>query len=104
MSSLDIPALRKAVAQNRYFITIHAKQRMGLRKISDEDVKLVIATGDVIEQYPEAHPLPKALFMARLKGEPLYVSCAFDGTHAYIITVHWYDPNIWIDPWTRRKN
>jgi hypothetical protein len=41
--------------------------------------------------------------MAKLRGEPLYVSCAFGGSHAYIITVHWYDPALWIDPWTRRK-
>jgi hypothetical protein len=41
--------------------------------------------------------------MAHVRGEPLYVSCAFDGTLAHIITVHWYDPSVWIDPWTRRK-
>jgi hypothetical protein len=41
--------------------------------------------------------------MAYVHEEPLYVSCAFDGQTAYIITVHWYDPSVWIDPWTRRK-
>lgn len=103
MPTLDIPALRKAVSRNRYFITTHAKQRMGQRKVTDQDVQLVIAMGDVIEQYPEARPFPKALFMARIKGEPLYVSCAFDGKYAHIVTVHWYDPGVWVDPWTRRK-
>ena len=103
MPQLDIPALRKAVSHDRYFITTHAKQRMGQRKVSDEDVQHVLATGDVVEQYPTAQPLPKALFMAYVEDEPLYVSCAFDGERAHIITVHWYDPNVWIDPWTRRR-
>ena len=103
MPKLDIPALRSAVAANRYFITTHAKQRMGRRRVSDRDIKRVIATGDVIEQDPKARPLPKALFMAHVKGEPLYVACAFDGRFTHIITVHWYDPDSWVDPWTRRK-
>jgi hypothetical protein len=30
--------------------------------------------------------------------EPLYVSCAFDGELAYIVTVHWYDASMWVDP------
>ena len=41
--------------------------------------------------------------MTHIKGEPLYVSCAFDGTLTYIIIVHWYDPEVWLDPWTRRR-
>ncbi len=70
MPTLDIPALRGAVAKNRYFITTHAKQRMGRRRVSDREIKRVITTGDVIEQYPKARPFPKALFMGRVKGEP----------------------------------
>jgi hypothetical protein len=103
MPELDIAALRKAVEQNRYLITQHAQQRMGLRKITHADIKYVVATGDVIEQYPGNEPDPKVLFMAHLEGEPLYVSCAFDGNCAYIVTVHRYDPERWLDPWTRRK-
>jgi hypothetical protein len=78
---LDITALRLAVEENRYLITQHAQARMGLRKITHENLKYVVATGDVVEQYPENQPDPKALFMAHVTGEPLYVSCAFDGTH-----------------------
>src|SRR5262249_5584777 len=103
MLTLDIPALRQAVALNRYFITTHAKQRMGQRHVTDQHLKQVVAAGDVIEQHLYARPFPKFLFIAHVQGEPLYVSCAFDGHTAYVITVHWYDPNIWIDPWTRRK-
>jgi hypothetical protein len=103
MPELDIAALRKAVEENRYLITQHAQQRMGLRKITHADIKHVVTAGDVVEQYPGNEPDPKALFMAQVEGEPLYVSCAFDGNCAYIITVHRYDPERWLDPWTRRK-
>jgi len=103
MAQLDIAALRKAVEENRYLITQHAQQRMGLRKITHADIQYVVAIGDVVEQYPDNKPDPKALFMAHVEGQPLYVSCAFDGNCAYIITVHRYDAERWLDPWTRRK-
>ncbi len=103
MSEADIAALRKAVLEDRYMISLHAQERMGLRKITHADLKHVVAVGDVVEQYPDNRPDPKALFMAHVQGEPLYVSCAFDGHRAYIVTVHRYDPAKWVDPWTRRK-
>ncbi len=77
---------------------------MGERRIHDADIKQVVTTGDVIERYPDDRPFPKALFMAYVNGDPLYVSCAFDGGKAYIVTVHWYDSNVWVDPWTRRTH
>ncbi len=103
MPKLDIPALRKAVLANRYIITTHAKERMFRRKVSDVDIKRVVGYGHVIEKYPRTRPLPKALFMDHVRGRPLYVSCAFDGRYTLIITVHWYDPSAWVNPWTRRR-
>ncbi|HZT34006.1 MAG TPA: DUF4258 domain-containing protein [Bryobacteraceae bacterium] len=103
MPQLDIAALRLAVKEDRYLITLHAQQRMGQRMITHADLKYAVANGDVIEEYPDNQPDPKALFMAFVRGEPLYVACAFDGNYAYIVTVHRYDPGKWVDPWTRRK-
>lgn len=102
MPSLDIVALRRAFLENRYFIKLHAKQRMSERKVSDRDLGHVILAGEAIEVTANAYPFPKALFMAEVAGEPLYVACAFDGQFAHIITVHWYDPQKWVDPRTRR--
>jgi hypothetical protein len=103
MPQLDIAAVRRAVEENRYLITQHAQQRIGLHRIRHADIKYVVTDGDVVEQHPDNKPDPKALFMAYVEGRPLYVSCAFDGNRAYIITVHRYDPERWLDPWTRRK-
>jgi len=89
--------------ESRYFLTTHAKQRMGQREVTDAEMIQVVLEGEVIEESIDAKPFPKALFMKQVHSEPLYVSCAFDGEYAYVVTVHWYDPNLWIDPRTRRK-
>src|SRR5712671_4330805 len=102
MPQINIAALRQAIEENRYLITRHAQQRMGQRKVTHDDLKYVIMNGDIIEEYPGDLPDPKALFMAHVNDEPLYVSCAFDGQCAYIVTVHRYDATRWLDPWTRR--
>ncbi|HXP88904.1 MAG TPA: DUF4258 domain-containing protein [Bryobacteraceae bacterium] len=67
-------------------------------------MKQVIASGDVIEEHPDNQPDPKVLLMSRIREEPLYVSCAFDGRYAYIVTVHWYDPARWIDPLFEKRD
>lgn len=96
--------LREAIRQNKYIIKQHAKQRMGERQVSGAEMSDVIINGDMIEETSDAFPFPKYLFMKLVRdGEPLYVSVAFDGELAYIITVHWYDPGKWIDPWTRKR-
>jgi hypothetical protein len=100
---IDIAALRQAVRDDCYLIGRHAQERMGLRKITHNDLKFVVATGDAIEEHPDNQPDPKVLFMAYVQGEPLYVSCAFDGNCVYIVTVHRYDAAKWHDPWTRRR-
>ena len=71
MSEADIAALRKAVLEDRYIISLHAQERMGLRKITHADLKYVVTVGDVVEQYPDNRPDPKALFMAHVQDEPL---------------------------------
>lgn len=101
---MDLTRLREVVRQNKYMIKQHAKQRMGERQIKDNEIVDVILDGEIIEENPTAHPFPKCLLMKFVRNnEPLYVSVAFDGEHAYIITVHWYDPEKWIDPWTRKN-
>jgi hypothetical protein len=102
MPSIDLVALRRACQEDRYFLTMHALRRMGLRKISHDDIRQVMLRGDAIEEYPDNLPHPKTPLMAHVREEPLYVSRAFDGRYAHIVTVHWYDPSRWIDPWTRR--
>ena len=68
-----------------------------------EEVKDVIHTGEVIENYPSDKPYPSCLILGYVrKNVPLYVLCAL-GEFVHIITVHWLDPTKWLDPKTRRE-
>ena len=42
---------------------IHAIQRMFLRRISEDNVRHVLASGEVIEDYPEDTPYPSRLVL-----------------------------------------
>ncbi|MBI3291367.1 MAG: DUF4258 domain-containing protein [Elusimicrobia bacterium] len=85
-------------------MTMHAIQRCDERVISLEEVKQVIATGEILQSYPQDRPYPSYLVMGRVRGnEPLYVLCAVGAQLVHIITVHWLDPHKWLDPKTRRE-
>jgi uncharacterized protein DUF4258 len=61
---LDIVGLRRAVKEDSYLIARTAQQHMGVRKITHEHLKYVVAYGDVVEKYPNNQPRPQALFRA----------------------------------------
>jgi len=48
---------------------VHAIQRMFQRRISEEEVKQVVATGETIETYPTDQPFPSRLILARIIHE-----------------------------------
>ena len=100
---MHIKEIRDKIQTGKYKITLHARKRMGQRKISADDMKIAIAAGKIIEDYPDDKPFPSCLIMGNLvdKG-PLYVVCALSDI-AHIITVHWLDPAKWLDPITRRE-
>ncbi len=72
MPQIDIAALRQAVLEDRYLISLACPRRMGLRKITHADLKNVVTSGDVFEAHPDNRPDPKVLFMAHIQAEPLY--------------------------------
>jgi len=74
--------------------------------IDEEDIQIVVDTGDVIEEYPTALPLPCQLMMGRTKGRYIHVVVArLEATkRAIIITSYIPDPSKWEpDLRTRRK-
>jgi hypothetical protein len=103
--SLTLEIIRAAATADRIKWRYHALQRARQRGISRHQAKEVIRNGGIIEEHPEAEPLPKCLLMAEVRpGKPLYVALAYDEAedYLYIITVHWLDPEKWEDPWTRK--
>ncbi|MDP2659608.1 MAG: DUF4258 domain-containing protein [Dehalococcoidia bacterium] len=90
-------------ARRRVFRT-HAIRRMFQRGISTEDVRNVLSTGEVIEQYPDDTPYPSRLILGWCASRPLHVVIAdnAEGGEAIVVTVYEPDPNQW-DPSFRRK-
>ena len=65
------------------FFRRHALQRMAERKITVEDVKNILKTGETIASYPEDRPYPSRLVRGWIRTRPLHVVVADnDGNYA----------------------
>ena len=90
---------------SRIVFRIHAIKRMFQRRISEEDVKHVLATGEVIESYPNDLPYPSKLLLGWRGNRPLHVVAAdnVESGEPIIITVYEPDPQEWEAGFARRK-
>jgi len=82
---------------------VHAIQRMAQRAISVEDVRRVLDTGEVIEDYPGDHPYPSALVLGWIGGRAMHVVAATSPSEKIVITVYEPDPARWEPDFKRRK-
>lgn len=73
---------------------IHAVQRMFERKISEESVKQVLQSGEMIEDYSDEMPRPGGLMLGKREGRPLHVVMteSTNGDELIVITV--YEPKL----------
>ena len=83
----------------------HAIQRMFQRRISMDDVRHVLAMGEVIEDYPGDTPYPSHLRLGWRGARPLHVVAAYNATddETIVITVYEPDPTQWEADFRRRK-
>ncbi len=84
---------------------LHAVQRMFERDVSADDVRQVMRTGKVVENYPEDKPFPSCLMLGRVGNRPLHVVLAVDRStdRAIVITIYEPDPRLWESGFERRK-
>jgi hypothetical protein len=84
---------------------IHAVQRMFERRISMEAVRLVLQTGEMIEDYSEDMPDPGGLLSAKPGQRPLHMVTAEDtkSGELVLITVYEPDPAQWKAGFRSRK-
>lgn len=102
---LNIESIREAAREYRIRFQKHALQRASEKDVSFEDIRGVLMNGEFIESYPDAYPLPKCLIVGMVRNNiPLYVSVAYDEKieRVRVITVHWQDPEKWLDYQTRK--
>lgn len=82
---------------------VHAIERMAQRGISVEDVRHILASGEIIEDYPSDFPYPSVLVLGWVDNRPLHVVAAMAPTTKIIVTVYEPDPSRWESDFIRRK-
>jgi len=75
------------------------------RQIRVEDVRHVLASGEVIKEYPDDKPYPSRLVLGWCDEQPLHVVAAYnpDAHETIIITVYEPDPEMWASDFKRKK-
>ncbi len=97
--------MSKSIPPRRIIFRIHAIQRMFERGIDETDVRAVLTTGEMIEDYPTDTPYPSRLLLGWRGIRPLHVVAAYNAAddETIVITVYEPDPNQWEDGFRRRK-
>jgi len=72
---------------------IHALRRMAQRHISQSEVRYVVETGAVLEEYPEDRPFPSHLILGWVRDRPLHVVAAKDAVSQETVIVTVYEPD-----------
>ena len=89
---MNLEIYQKLCSESKVLWTQHCLQRMQERDISRADVKNGIATGEIIEDYPDDFPHPSCLiFGYTINDKIIHVVAGSDGKYIYIITA--YFPN-----------
>jgi hypothetical protein len=72
---------------------VHAIKRMFQRRISKDDVRHVLETGETIETYPRDTPYPSRLVLGWRQARPLHVVVADNVETGETIVITTYEPH-----------
>jgi hypothetical protein len=78
----------------RLIFRLHAVQRMFEREIGEDDVRVVLRTGERIEGYPDDAPYPIYLMLGRAGIRPLHVVAADNDEDRETIVITVYEPDL----------
>ncbi|MFP4028036.1 MAG: DUF4258 domain-containing protein [Candidatus Brocadiia bacterium] len=83
----------------------HAIKRMFEREITEEDVRDILQTGEIIAEYPDDPPYPSFLVLGFLRNNPLHVVFAHDRETktGIVVTVYRPAPDLWGDGFRSRR-
>ncbi len=100
-----IEKIREKISQGRFEFTQHAVDQGILRHISVQELREAIASGEIIEDYPNDKYGPSCLILGFTQsGRPLHIQCSYPSRPLMkIITLYQPDPNLWIDFKIRRS-
>jgi hypothetical protein len=83
----------------------HAIRQMFFRRISHEQVKAVIAYGEVVEEVLDDEPFPSVLMLDFVQGIPIHVVVSKDSVNrtCYVVTAYIPSLDLWSSDFRRRR-
>ncbi|MFN6483219.1 MULTISPECIES: DUF4258 domain-containing protein [unclassified Nostoc] len=104
MTSL-IKEIRQKVADEQFEFSKHAVDQSILRQVQVQEIREVIANGQVIEDYPNDKYGPSCLISGLTQARrPIHVQCSYPSRPLVrIITLYQPDPQKWDENFTQRK-
>lgn len=101
---LDIDAIRALCDGGAVKWTAHVLARLQERGIEPSDIRQCIATGRMIEQYPDDYPFPSCLVLGRSVSEKaLHAVVGVGQGYLWLITAYYPAPDKWDDDFSIRK-
>jgi hypothetical protein len=93
------------MAGKQVIFRVHALRRMFERRIREEDILHVLATGEVIEDYPTDFPYPSRLVLGWCENRAIHVVAAYNKVANETIIVTAYEPDLqkWEADFKRRR-
>lgn len=84
---------------------VHAIRRVFERQISEDDILHVLATGEVVENYPNDTPYPSRLVLGWCGSRPIHIVIADNAGEQETIVVPVYEPDAvqWEPGFKRRR-
>ena len=101
---MNLEIYQQLCAESKILWTQHCLQRMQERDISRADVKNGIATGEIIEDYPDDYPYPSCLIIGYTIGnKTIHVVCGVGEGEVWLITAYYPDRAKWSEDFKTRK-
>ena len=91
---MDKGLIEAAIENNNIEWQLHALERMMERGILRSNVKDVLLSGKIIEEYPDDKPLPSALLLGSVNEQPLHVVTAYDAKSECCFIITAYKPDL----------
>ena len=102
---MQLEDIRRLIFSGKYEISFHADKERRHENIEIDDIKEVIKSGEILEDYPNDPRGPSCLLLGDTRdGRAVHIVCGLLPTGIIrIITVYIPSAPKWIDPKTRRK-
>ena len=86
--------LKKSIENGQIEWSRHALEKMIERGISRKNVKEVLLSGEIIENYSDDKPYPSALFLGWINKKPIHVVAALDNLNTFCYVITAYEPDL----------